>query len=204
MRPAARRRAAVLVLMAASAGIGAGGCGSEQRAAPAEPLTRAEVRAALATPMPAVSAPAKRLERAAGTVLPGSGKQAVAQLDAIVASLRGTPLVVNLWGEWCAPCKQELPLLQRAALAHRGDVVFLGVATLSTRARSEQYLRTKIALPYPSLLDDPGALNRGTGIDSVPKTFFYDAAGRRTIHQGPYATAADLDADIARYAAAAG
>lgn len=163
-------------------------------------LSPAQVQAALAKPATGLSAEARRLESAAGTVLAGSGDDAPAQLDATLAKLRGTPVVVNLWGDWCVPCKKEMPVLQREALAQRGKVVFLGVATLSTRGRSEAYLRDKIAMPYPSLLDNPGKLNKGTGIDTVPKTFFYDRAGKRFVHQGPYASQADLEADIARYA----
>ncbi len=187
-----------LVVAALAAGALLAGCGSDAPTVTA--LSRAQVEAELAKPAEGLTPAATRLERAAGTVLPGSGDDAEARLDAELRRLRGTPVVVNLWGEWCVPCKREMPILQRTALELRGKVVFLGVATLSTRGKSEDYLRTKFALPYPSLLDDPGDLNRGTGIDSVPKTFFYDRAGKRTVHQGPYETAADLKADIARYA----
>ncbi|MBO9534389.1 MAG: TlpA family protein disulfide reductase [Solirubrobacteraceae bacterium] len=179
--------------------IGLAGCGSDAPAVTA--LPRTEVTAKLAEPAPAaLSAEAKRLEGAAGTVLPGSGKEAETQLDAVLAKLKGTPVVVNLWGDWCVPCKKELPIFQRVALAQRGKIVFLGVATLSNRGKSEAYLQDKIALPYPSLLDDPGDLNRGTGIDSVPKTFFYDQGHKRYVHQGPYETEADLETDLRRYA----
>lgn len=196
MLVAAGRRSAAVVL--AVCGFALAGCGGDAPEVTA--LSRAEVQAELAKPATGLTPAAERLERAAGTVLPGSGDAAPAQLDAELRRLRGTPVVVNLWGDWCVPCKKEMPIFQRTALAQRGNVVFLGVATLSTRDKSERYLATKIAMPYPSLLDDPGDLNRGTGIDSVPKTFFYDRAGKRTVHQGPYETQADLEADIARYA----
>jgi cytochrome c biogenesis protein CcmG/thiol:disulfide interchange protein DsbE len=193
------RRVTLAILVAATAGSAAlGACG---RAAPTvTAMSRAQVHEALAQPSPGMSPAAARLEASAGTVLPGSGRDAPAALSAELARLRGTPVVVNLWGEWCRPCKTELPLLQRTAIALRGKVVFLGVATNSTRHATQSYLREEFALPYPSLLDDPGLLNRGTGVDGVPKTLFYDRDGKRTIHQGPYATMADLAADIARYA----
>lgn len=174
------------------------GCGSDAPKVTA--LKPAQVQAELAKPVDGLTPAARRLERAAGTVLPGPEDGAVKRLDGIVAGLRGTPVVVNLWGEWCVPCKKELPIFQRTALQLRGQVVFLGVATYGKRSATEAYLRDTIALPYPSIRDLPGDLNTGTGIDTVPKTFFYDRAGKRTVHQGPYETQADLEADIARYA----
>ncbi len=39
------------------------------------------------------------------------------------------------------------------------------------------------------------------GLLGQPATAFYDARGERTyIHQGPYRTAEDFDADVRRYA----
>jgi len=198
------RIAARSLLVAASfavLGSGLAACGGSD-APKVTALTPAQVKAELAKSTTGLSAEAQRLERAAGTVLPGSGKDAPAQLDATLKQLRGTPVVVNLWGDWCVPCKKEMPLLQRTALAQRGKVVFVGVATLSSRSRSADYLQQKIALPYPSILDNPGDINQRTGIDAVPKTFFYSSTGKRFIHQGPYETQADLEADIKRYASA--
>lgn len=174
------------------------GCGGGEPLPTA--LPRADVDAALAKPQAGLTAAERALEAAAGQTLPGNGKQAQRQLDAQLGALKGTPVVVNLWGDWCTPCKKELPLFQRAALTHRGAVAFLGLATLSDRGKTERYLAEQIALPFPSILDNPGDVLSGTGLRTVPKTFFYDAARHRYVHQGPYRSAADLDADILRYA----
>src|SRR6476661_2005026 len=36
-----------------------------------------------------------------------------------LAEFKGTPVLVNLWATWCAPCVKELPTLN--ALAHKHD-----------------------------------------------------------------------------------
>lgn len=181
---------AVVVLLAA--------CGGSD-APPVAKLSAAEVQAKLAEPAPGATAAQRQIEDEAGQALSG-GDDPAATLDARLKELRGTPVVVNIWGDWCVPCKEEMPIFQRVALAQRGQVAFLGVATTSSREKTEAYLRDQIAMPYPSILDDGGAVNLGTGVDSVPKTLFYDRAGKRTIHVGPYDSEAALLKDIERYA----
>lgn len=173
------------------------GCGDETP--PVAKLSAAEVQTRLAEqPAVALAPAAQKLEAKAGELIDTDGDP-VAALDDQVKALRGTPVVVNLWADWCKPCKVEMPILQRLALDQRGKVAFLGVASSAAKAKNQAYLE-QIALPYPSLVDEDGKVLDGTGVDGLPKTIFYDAAGKRTVHNGPYDSEADLLADIQRYA----
>lgn len=190
----ARRRGLVLL---AAAGLGLAGCGNDTP--PVAKLSAAEVQQQLAAaPAAPLSPAAQALEAKAGELV-DAGKDPVEALDAQVKSLRGTPVVVNLWADWCKPCKVEMPILQRVALDHRGKVAFLGVASSAAKAKNAAYLE-QIAMPYPSLVDEDGEILDATGVDGLPKTIFYDAAGKRFVHNGPYESEADLVADIQRYA----
>ncbi len=163
-------------------------------------LSAAEVKAQLAQPPAGQSAVLREIDEEAGQLLEPGPKGPVKLLQARVDALKGTPIVVNLWGDWCVPCKKEMPIFQRVALAQRGKVAFLGMAVNSRPAKAEAFLRDEVFVPYPSILDEDGEVNVGTGVDNLPKTFFYDRAGKRFIHIGPYETEADLLADIKRYA----
>jgi thiol-disulfide isomerase/thioredoxin len=198
--PKLRRRGRVMlavgVLVASASGLTA--CGSSAPPVP-PPLSRAAMESGLQQAVPGQNKAERAIDRAAGTVLPGDGKDGLVNFQKELAKLKGTAVVVNLWGDWCTPCQKEIPVFQRVALAQRGKAAFLGVATFSKRAKTEKYLATKKWLPYPSVLDDDGQVARTTAVNKVPQTIFYTPAGKKFVHIGPYESVAELTTDIARY-----
>ena len=163
-------------------------------AAPPKPRTpsAAEARKALADSPPQLAA----LHRQANQLIPGAQKA----LDARVRSLRGHPVVVNVWAAWCGPCREELPVFQRTALSHGRQVAFVGVDVRDARDSARALLRS-VPLTYPSYEDPDGKAYSHYHIVGTPSTVFYDASGRQTyVHQGPYYQQADLTRDIRRYA----
>jgi thiol-disulfide isomerase/thioredoxin len=164
--------------------------------APAAPTTSAlspgEVRAKLGGAPSALAA----LHRQANAILPGARTALRARLRA----LRGHPVVVNVWGSWCGPCRVELPVLQRASLDWGRRVAFVGVDLRDNREAADALLR-QIPLTYPSYDDPDGEIAIGYRLVGTPATIYYDASGRQTyIHQGPYYQRTEIDAQIRRYA----
>jgi len=155
-------------------------------------LTRAEVSQPIAGAPPQLAA----LRRRVSDLQDGGVKAFAAQLRA----LRGRPLVVNMWGSWCDPCRRELPLFQRQANKQGAKVAFLGVDVTDDRDNAIELLQ-RIPMPYPSFADPRSNIATGRFRARVfPTTAFYDAGGRMTLRQGEFANEAKLADAIERYA----
>jgi cytochrome c biogenesis protein CcmG, thiol:disulfide interchange protein DsbE len=156
-------------------------------------LTIAQMRARLA----GSPAPLAALHAQAGELLPGEART----LDARLRALRGYPVVINKWASTCEPCRAESGVFQRAAVNMGRTVAFIGLDSADpTRAEAEAFLRT-FPQSYPSYYDQSGQLGVAvTDSSFTPVTVFYDRAGGRYIHQGPYLSVAKLEDDVRRYA----
>ncbi|MFT4048587.1 MAG: TlpA disulfide reductase family protein [Solirubrobacterales bacterium] len=128
----------------------------------------------------------------------GGGKPA---FQARMKELRGLPIVVNIWGSWCAPCVAEAPALEQSAKQLGNRVAFIGV-NIEDRAEDVKKFQARYPQAYPSY-DDPDREIASSliAVKAQPFTNIYDASGR-LVHTegGPYKSAAALDADIERYA----
>ncbi len=139
----------------------------------------------------------RSLEQSSSEILDGG----VPAFERRLAALEGHPIVVNQWASWCGPCREEFPFFQRLAEQYRGEVAFLGVDSQDSRAEAEAFL-TEFPTPYPHYFDPDTEVARIFGGGRVwPTTAFYDAGGGLAfVHQGVYATEAQLEEDLRRYA----
>jgi thiol-disulfide isomerase/thioredoxin len=100
----------------------------------------------------------------------------VAGYEALLETLRGTPVVVNVWASWCGPCRNEAPALAAAAQEYGDRVRFLGLDVLDTRPDARAFIQ-EYGWTYPSLFDRTGAIRDSLGLVGQPFTVFYDASG---------------------------
>jgi cytochrome c biogenesis protein CcmG, thiol:disulfide interchange protein DsbE len=169
---------------------GLGACGSGSDDAPPPP----DYKQALKGAPPKLAA----LYAQGDEILQGDASDVQARLD----GLRGYPVVVNAWASWCGPCREEFPLFQQAVAKIGTKAGFLGLDTQDTEAAAKTFLDER-PLPYPSYTDTGWDLadEFTPGVRGLPKTAFYDAAGKRVfVHQGPYTSVDQLEADIKHYA----
>jgi len=111
-----------------------------------------------------------------GTPLPAATVQTLQGDDVDTASLAGHPMVINVWGSTCGPCKQELPDFA-AVQQQLGDKVrFVGIDYLAASNREEQFARSK-GVQYELFYDGDGQFITKVGISSFPVTLFVRADG---------------------------
>jgi thiol-disulfide isomerase/thioredoxin len=92
-----------------------------------------------------------------------------------VASLRG-PLIVNVWGSWCGPCADEIPLFVEFNHHANGKVNLLGIAVEEAKAQDSKDFIISYGITWSNLYDAKGE-TRGTFGMGVPVTWFIDEQG---------------------------
>ena len=119
-------------------------------------------------------------------VLFAGGKVGPVGATVSLSSLRGKPVIVNLWASWCDPCKEEAPILQRLWERYRArGVVVLGVDTQDGSDDARAFIK-EFGVTYPSLRDGTDRTQKKFETTQLPETFVVDAEGRlrQTIRGG--------------------
>lgn len=117
------------------------------------------------------------------------------KFERLLAELRGTPVVVNIWGSWCPPCRVEAPDLAELAREFEGRVQFLGVDILDSREAAREFI-LEFDWPYPSVFDPNGEIRDRLGYVGQPVTVVYDREGEISFEWTGATTAAQLRPEI--------
>jgi thiol-disulfide isomerase/thioredoxin len=90
-------------------------------------------------------------------------------------------LIVNFWATWCAPCRREIPLLEKLQAEH-GDEGFQVVGIAIDFRDKVLAFADEMQIGYPLLIGEQDALDAvaAFGVDMVglPFTVFTDRQGR--------------------------
>lgn len=96
--------------------------------------------------------------------------------DVELDRLRG-PMVINLWAQWCPPCREELPYYQELHERAGGEVAVLGVDFQDTRPDWALELLAETGVTYPSVADPGSKLRVPFRVRGLPGIVFLDEAG---------------------------
>jgi thiol-disulfide isomerase/thioredoxin len=89
-----------------------------------------------------------------------------AQIDA----LRG-PVIVNVWGSWCAPCVDEIPRFVSFYEKAKDKVQLIGVNVEEANLQDAQEFVKNNGITWPNLYDSDGRSRQYFGL-GVPVTWF--------------------------------
>lgn len=97
-----------------------------------------------------------------------------------LATFGGRPLMVNFWATWCAPCRREIPLLNKLRAQRKSqNAEIVGVA-VDFRDDVMQFMK-KVPIEYPLLIGEEDGLAAaeafGMGM-AFPFSVFVDSGGR--------------------------
>jgi thiol-disulfide isomerase/thioredoxin len=143
-----------------------------------------------------------------GPVAPSVSGPAVGGGKLALTAYRGHVVVLNFWGSWCTPCREEAPGLAALATHFKASGVrFLGIDIRDSAPSAEAFM-SNFRISYPSL-DDPSdnlALDFRNTVPpaGIPTTLVISRSGRITARVIGEATYDGLKTLVQRAAAEPG
>jgi cytochrome c biogenesis protein CcmG/thiol:disulfide interchange protein DsbE len=115
--------------------------------------------------------------------LPCLSSSGYSQDQVSLTSLKG-PLVLNLWGSWCAPCKEEMPLFRKLYLAtsQRKALAIIGIDVDEASLKDGLDFMATQGMAWPQLADNNQITRADFGM-GIPVTWFVNAKGEVTFKQ---------------------
>jgi len=93
----------------------------------------------------------------------------------VIELTAGSPVVINFWATWCAPCILEMPELQAFHEAH-ANVRLIGVNLGESAAQVARWMRDG-GFTYPTILDQSGAVASLYALRGQPTTVILSPGG---------------------------
>lgn len=113
-----------------------------------------------------------------------------------LSGLRG-PMVVNLWGSWCAPCREEAPHLSEVAAQAGDQVQFLGILYHDAAPDAAIAFMAEHRQSWPQVVDETMVSRGPLRVSGVPMSWFVRADGSiAAVHAGPFTSADQLRTEI--------
>ena len=98
---------------------------------------------------------------------------------------RGEVVMINFWASWCAPCRQEMPLLEDLYKRYKdGGFTLLGVNVEEDSSKAQDLLR-QVQVTFPILFDNKNTVSQLYKVEAMPSTVILDRDGNvRFLHKG--------------------
>jgi cytochrome c biogenesis protein CcmG, thiol:disulfide interchange protein DsbE len=104
-----------------------------------------------------------------------------------LSDLRGTPTVLNIWAQWCGPCREEAPYLAELSRKAGGTLRMIGIDYADPQPGKAQVFAAEQQWRYEHLKDQDKQLGPVFKLAGPPATVFVGADGVvKEVHRGPF------------------
>lgn len=91
--------------------------------------------------------------------------------------LKGKAVLVNFWGSWCEPCKNEMPAMQEAYNHYKKDKFEIVAINVQESDIAVKNFTKSYDLSFPIALDKQGEVYRSWEIYNLPTSVFINPNG---------------------------
>jgi cytochrome c biogenesis protein CcmG, thiol:disulfide interchange protein DsbE len=115
-----------------------------------------------------------------GAPVPEIHVESLAGKDLGIDDFRGKVVLLDVWASWCAPCKQELPMLDDMAKRLRAqgvEVEVLAVSIDQERANLVKFLKARPHWALTIAHDPKGAIADRLAPEKMPTSYVIDRQG---------------------------
>lgn len=102
-----------------------------------------------------------------------------------LSELRGQVVMINFWASWCAPCRQEMPLLEKLYKKYKPlGFTLLGVNVEEDSGKARSLLKST-PVSFQILFDNTNKVSKMYKVSAMPTTVLIDRNGKmRFLHKG--------------------
>jgi thiol-disulfide isomerase/thioredoxin len=119
--------------------------------------------------------------------------------DAIATDQIVGPALINVWGTWCKPCREELPHLTEFYEKNKNQVNVIGIAVEERSQTAVIKFIENNGMNWPVLYDADGSTKAEFGM-GVPVTWFVDQDGEVQYKKfGPFRNVEEIESAARKY-----
>jgi peroxiredoxin len=90
---------------------------------------------------------------------------------------KGKVVILNFWGTWCEPCRQEMPVIQKMYETYHDKGLEVIAVNIAETAVSVSSFVQQVGITFPIWMDTEQEVMQLYGVGSIPSTFVIDPTG---------------------------
>lgn len=95
-----------------------------------------------------------------------------------LSGYEGKTVIVNFWAVWCAPCRKEIPAMNRAMDVLKKENISLLAINVGDGDEAIKAFSKMYPMDFPVLKDDDGVVSQNWRVAAFPTTFIINTDGK--------------------------